>query len=59
MRGRHQIFSEQLSIILGKSFVLTFQERPGDVFEPVRDRIRKQKGRIRKGGMDYLVTVNK
>ncbi|MBU2537779.1 MAG: magnesium/cobalt transporter CorA [Proteobacteria bacterium] len=46
--------SEQLSMILGKSFVLTFQEQPGDVFEPVRDRIRKQKGRIRKVGIDYL-----
>ncbi len=48
------IKSEQLSMILGKSFVITFQEQPGDVFEPVRDRIRKQKGRIRKVGIDYL-----
>lgn len=48
------IKSEQLSMILGKSFVVTFQEQPGDVFEPVRDRIRKQKGRIRKVGIDYL-----
>jgi len=48
------IKSEQLSMILGKCFVLTFQEQPGDVFEPVRDRIRKQKGRIRKAGIDYL-----
>jgi magnesium transporter len=48
------IKSEQLSIVLGKTFVLTFQEQPGDVFEPVRDRIRKQKGRIRKVGIDYL-----
>lgn len=49
-----KIHSEQLSIILGKTFLLTFQERPGDVFEPVRDRIRKQKGRIRGVGIDYL-----
>lgn len=48
------IKSDQLSMILGKSFLLTFQEQPGDVFEPVRDRIRKQKGRIRKVGIDYL-----
>ncbi len=48
------IQSEQLSIVLGKSFILTFQERPGDVFEPVRERIRKHKGRIRKVGIDYL-----
>ncbi len=49
-----EIRSEQLSMIMGKSFIITFQERPGDVFEPVRERIRKQKGRIRKVGIDYL-----
>lgn len=48
------IESEQLAIILSKTFLITFQERPGDVFEPVRDRIRKQRGRIRKCGTDYL-----
>lgn len=47
--------SEQLSMVLGKTFLLTFQERPGDVFDPVRERIRKQKGRIRRVGIDYLV----
>lgn len=41
-------------MVLGKSFLLTVQEQPGDVFEPVRERIRKQKGRIRKVGIDYL-----
>ncbi|HEY5673870.1 MAG TPA: magnesium/cobalt transporter CorA [Malonomonas sp.] len=49
-----KVRSEQLSMVLGKTFLLTFQEQPGDVFEPVRDRIRKQKGRIRKVGIDYL-----
>ena len=48
------ILSEQLSIIVGSTFLITFQERVGDVFEPVRDRIRKQKGRIRAAGIDYL-----
>ncbi len=43
-----------MSMILGKTFLLTFQERPGDVFEPVREWIRKHKGRIRKVGIDYL-----
>ncbi|MBF0199788.1 MAG: magnesium/cobalt transporter CorA [Desulfamplus sp.] len=46
--------NEQLSIIMGENFVLTFQERPGDVFNPVRERIRRQKGRIRNSGSDYL-----
>lgn len=49
-----QIIAEQLSMVIGKTFLLTFQEQPGDVFEPVRERIRKQKGRIRKAGIDYL-----
>ena len=49
-----KVRSEQLSMVLGKTFLLTFQEQPGDVFEPIRDRIRKQKGRIRRVGIDYL-----
>ncbi|NHJ84708.1 MAG: magnesium/cobalt transporter CorA [Asgard group archaeon] len=48
------IHSEQLSMIISRTFLITFQERVGDVFEPVRERIRKQKGRIRKAGIDYL-----
>lgn len=48
------IISEQLSMVLGETFLLTFQEKPGDVFEPVRTRIRKQKGRVRASGVDYL-----
>ncbi len=48
------ILNEQLSMILGDKFLLTFQEQPGDVFEPVRERIRRQKSRIRGAGTDYL-----
>ncbi len=45
---------EQVSLIFGKGWVITLQERPGDTFEYVRDRIRNSKGRIRKMGGDYL-----
>jgi magnesium transporter len=48
------ITSEQFSIVLGPRYVLTFQERVGDVFDPVRERIRQAKGRIRLSGPDYL-----
>ena len=48
------IIAEQLSLVLGDTFLLTFQEQPGDVFESVRERIRKQKARIRASGIDYL-----
>jgi magnesium transporter len=50
-----EITAEQVSLILGSNFVLSFQEREGDVFDSVRDRIRNQKGRIRKAGADFLV----
>jgi magnesium transporter len=51
---RERLESEQISIFVGKNFVLTFQEREGDCFEPVRERIRAGRGRIRKEGPDYL-----
>ena len=45
---------EQVSIIFGKNYVLTFQERYGDVFDPIRKRIRNPKGRMRRHGASYL-----
>jgi magnesium transporter len=45
---------EQVSAIFGKGFVITFQEREGDVFDPLRARIANGKGRVRKSGADYL-----
>lgn len=48
--------AEQLSLILGRGYVLTFQEGiRGDVFGPVRERIRSVKGKIRTLGADYLL----
>ncbi|MBN1349575.1 magnesium/cobalt transporter CorA [candidate division KSB1 bacterium] len=49
-----EIQEEQLSIILGPNFVISFQEKAGDVFDPVRERIRTGKVRIRKSKADYL-----
>jgi len=49
------IDAEQVSMILGSGFVLSFQEKTGDVFDIIRQRIRQAKGRIRKMGADYLV----
>jgi magnesium transporter len=49
------IVSEQVSLILGANYVLTFQESDGDVFDGVRERIRHGKGRIRGLGSDYLL----
>jgi magnesium transporter len=47
-----QIEAEQVSLVLGPNWVITFQEREGDVFNTVRERIKK--GRFRKMGADYL-----
>ncbi|MGD8847169.1 MAG: magnesium/cobalt transporter CorA [Desulfobacteraceae bacterium] len=50
----HMVVSEQVSLVLGAHFLLTFQEAPGDVFAPVRDRLHKGKGQLRQRGCDYL-----
>jgi magnesium transporter len=47
--------TEQVTLFLGRSFVLTFQERPGsDLFESVRLRLRQARGKLRQSGADYL-----
>ncbi|WKD85822.1 Cobalt/magnesium transport protein CorA [Polaribacter huanghezhanensis] len=51
----HEISFENLSLIITKSVLISFQEKKGDVFEPVRIRIRKQKKRIINSGSDYLL----
>ena len=45
---------EQVSLIILPHVLITFQERRGDIFEPVRDRIRKKKPRMIGSGSDYL-----
>jgi magnesium transporter len=45
---------EQISLVLGPNYVLSFQERVGDEFEPIRERIRNNKGRVRRLRADYL-----
>lgn len=48
--------SEQISFFIGRDFVITFQEdREGDSLEPVRQRLRHNRGRIRCAGTDYLL----
>ncbi len=52
--GKAFVFSEQVSIVVGKNFVLTFQETEGDVFDMIRNRIRSGGGRIRQSDAVYL-----
>ncbi len=48
------VSTDQTSLFLGKNFLLTFQEHYGDCLDPVRERLRKGKGLMRRSGPDYL-----
>ncbi|MFT3739040.1 MAG: magnesium/cobalt transporter CorA [Breznakibacter sp.] len=49
------IDSEQVSFVLGSNYVISFQENHSEIFTPIIDRIRQNKGRIRRKGNDYLM----
>ncbi|NJN41088.1 MAG: magnesium/cobalt transporter CorA [Flammeovirgaceae bacterium] len=46
---------EQISFVLGKDYLLSFQDKEGDLFNPFRDRIRQHQGKVRKQSADYLL----
>ncbi|GIV37968.1 MAG: magnesium transport protein CorA [Cyclobacteriaceae bacterium] len=46
---------EQISFVLGHNFLISFQEKEGDLFDAFRNRIRLDQGRVRKKGADYLL----
>lgn len=50
----NEVRPEQFSMVLFKNTVISFQENIGDVFNPLRERLRTSKGRIRKDGADFL-----
>jgi len=52
--GDTKIDVDQVSMILGPNFIISFKEKEVDVFNPLRDRLRMARGRIRKQGADYL-----
>jgi magnesium transporter len=51
----NQIDYEQISFVLGDNFLISFQEKEGDLFDAFRDRIQKDLGRVRKKRADYLL----
>ncbi|MFW6141725.1 MAG: magnesium/cobalt transporter CorA [Candidatus Saliniplasma sp.] len=53
IKKRH-IIREQVSVVIGENFILTFQEKSGDVFDPIRNRIKKEGSRIRGNKADFL-----
>jgi magnesium transporter len=54
IEGEEQCEADQLGMFLGNRFLVTFQHRPGDCFDPLRERIRVGRGIIRTSGPDYL-----
>lgn len=53
-RNRGDVTTDQISLVVGHDFVLTFQERPSGTFAPIRQRLRAEKGLLRRTGSDYL-----
>jgi len=53
--GEEKIDSDQISLVLGKNFVLSFLETDGTQFSSVRERLQSGKGQIRKSGADFLM----
>ncbi|MCB9419023.1 MAG: magnesium/cobalt transporter CorA [Ardenticatenaceae bacterium] len=49
-----RIQPEQISIVLGKTFVLTFEEQEDDTFQALRQRLENEQSRLRRQGVDYL-----
>lgn len=52
---QHDACSDQVSLIVGEDFVLSFQERSSGLFDPIRNRLRKSIGSLRSGGPDALL----
>jgi len=51
----HTIDYEQCNFVLGNNYLISFQEKEGDMFDPFRDRIRLDQGKVRKKKADYLL----
>lgn len=56
LNANHEVVDEQVSLVLGRNFVISFQEGiEGDLFNPIRERLRTARGRLRREGPDHLV----
>ncbi len=52
---KEKLTTEHISLVMGKDYVLTFQEAEGDIFDDLRERLEQGRGRIRGAGADYLM----
>ena len=52
--SENKLFMEQISFIVGRNYVISFQETADDIFDPIRDRLEKSIGKIRERKSDYI-----
>jgi len=52
---KKSISSDQVTFILGRNLIISFQEKIGDFFDPIRERLRQNNGKLRISGPDYLL----
>ncbi len=52
--GKFAVSYEQISILVLDNFLVTFTEKPDDIFQPLKQRLKNSKGRLRNLGSDYL-----
>ena len=55
VEDENSLMYEQVSMVVGNNYVLTFQEADGDIFNDLRERLKNEKGRIRNNGSDFLM----
>ncbi|AHB13292.1 magnesium/cobalt transporter CorA [Dehalococcoides mccartyi] len=53
--GLNKTRSEHISLVLGKNFLISFQENQSDIFKPIQEHLKSDNGRLRKLGADYLL----
>lgn len=53
--AKRSLSSDQITLIMGKNIIITFQETVGEIFNPIRERLRQNKGKLRICGTDYLL----
>lgn len=54
-KNGQEVITEQVSFVLGKTWLVSFQEQAGDIFDALRQRLREDTGTARKKGIDYLL----
>jgi magnesium transporter len=52
---KRSMTADQITLVMGENLVISFQENVGEFFDPIRERLRQNKGKLRSSGPDYLL----